>query len=256
MTDVDPGGLLPSAAAEPLSIAEPVGTAEPVVAPVNSAADLLPPAADAAGAATPQPGSGGVPPDRPVTPRGGGGRGGKPAPKKRSTTRTLLEWGGLIIAALLIAFVIKTFLIEAFYIPSESMTPTLLVGDRVLVNKLSYDLHDVHRGDIVVFKAPPGEETAQIKDLVKRVVGLPGETIEGKGGQIYINGKVLPETYLPKGVQSRTFAAQKVPPGHYFVLGDNRQNSKDSTYFGPIKSSLIVGRVFLRIWPLNRIGTL
>jgi signal peptidase I len=177
-------------------------------------------------------------------------------PRKRSTTRTLLEWGGLIVAALLIAFVIKTYLVEAFYIPSESMTPTLLVGDRVLVNKLSYDLHDVHRGDIVVFKAPPGEETAQIKDLVKRVVGLPGDTIEGRGGTIYINGKQLAEPYLPKGTESRTFAEEKVPAGHYFVLGDNRQNSKDSTYFGAIKSNLIVGRVFLRIWPLNRVGTL
>ncbi len=248
MTDAEPAGLLPSAAESPVG-----------PAPVSSAADLLPPSGGA-GVATAQPGIGeGTPPGGPVTPRGGGaagGRGGQPAPKPRSTARTLLEWGGLIIAALLIAFVIKTFLVEAFYIPSESMTPTLLVGDRVLVNKLSYDLHDVHRGDIVVFKAPPGEETAQIKDLVKRVIGLPGDAIEGKGGQIYINGKALPETYLPTGVQSRTFAAQKVPPGHYFVLGDNRQNSKDSTYFGPIKGSLIVGRVFLRIWPLNRIGTL
>ena len=250
MTDAEPAGLVPRAAA-----AETPPSAAPMSpAPLSPAADLLPPLGDR-GVATVPPGSG-IPPGDPSTPGGGGRRGGKPAPKKRSTVRTLLEWGGLILAALLIAFVIKTFLVEAFYIPSESMTPTLLVGDRVLVNKLSYDLHDVHRADIVVFKAPPGEETAQIKDLVKRVIGLPGDTIEGKGGQIYINGKLLPEPFLPKGLQSRTFGPQKVPPGHYFVLGDNRQNSKDSTYFGPINGNLIVGRVFLRIWPVNRIGTL
>ncbi len=234
----------------------PADSAPAQSTPAHSAADLLPSTAESTAVATVDPGSGGVvPPDRPPTRRGSGGGSGRPAPRKRSTTRTLLEWGGLIVAALLIAFVIKTFLVEAFYIPSESMTPTLLVGDRVLVNKLSYDLHSVHRGDIVVFKAPPGEETAQIKDLVKRVIGMPGDTIEGRGGAIYINGKLLPEPYLPKGTESRTFTA-KVPPGHYFVLGDNRQNSKDSTYFGAIKGSLIVGRVFLRIWPLNRVGTL
>lgn len=234
----------------------PVAPVPAGTVPISSAADLLPSNGESTAVTTADPGvGGGAPPDGPATRRGGGGR-GKPAPRKRSTTRTLLEWGGLIVAALLIAFLIKTFLVEAFYIPSESMTPTLLVGDRVLVNKLSYDLHDVHRGDIVVFKAPPGEETAQIRDLVKRVVGLPGDTIEGRGGHIDINGRQLAEPYLPKGAESRVFAAEKVPPGHYYVLGDNRQNSKDSTYFHAIDGSLIVGRVFLRIWPLNRIGTL
>ncbi|MCU1456256.1 MAG: signal peptidase [Actinomycetia bacterium] len=221
--------------------------------PAKPAADLLPATGEPTAVTNGSVGSAGGPPPSDggtIVPRG------KPAPRKRSTARTLLEWGGLIIAALLIAFVIKTYLVEAFYIPSESMTPTLLIGDRVLVNKLSYDLHDVHRGDIVVFKAPPGEETAQIKDLVKRVVGLPGETIEGRGGHIYIDNKQLAEPYLPKGVQSRVFPAEKIPPGHYYVLGDNRQNSKDSTYFHAINGNLIVGRVFLRIWPLNRIGTL
>ena len=234
----------------------PSGPVPADIALSNSAADLLPSTGESTAVATADPGVGGsAPPAGPVTRRGGSGR-GKPAPRKRSTTRTLLEWGGLILAALLIAFVIKTFLVEAFYIPSESMTPTLLVHDRVLVNKLSYDLHDVHRGDIVVFRAPPGEETAKIKDLVKRVVGLPGDTIEGRDGRIDINGKELAEPYLPKGTESRVFAAEKVPPGHYYVLGDNRQNSKDSTYFHAIGGNLIVGRVFLRIWPPNRVGTL
>jgi signal peptidase I len=197
---------------------------------------------------------------------GGGGSGGPGEPgggrspdhKKGHPPggRAALEWGILIVAALVIAIVIRTFVFQAFYIPSESMVPTLRVGDRVLVNKLSYKLHDPRRGDIVVFKAPAGTATAEIKDLVKRVVGLPGETIQGKDGLIYINGKPLNEPYLPSDVKSRTFDAEKVPPDSYFMLGDNRQYSKDSTYFGPIKRDQFIGRVFMRIWPPSHLGFL
>lgn len=197
-------------------------------------------------------------------PGGGGGSGG-PAepgggtPRKRTggpTGRAAAEWGILIVAALVIAIVIRTFVFQAFYIPSESMVPTLKVGDRVLVNKLSYRLHDPRRGDIIVFKAPKGAATAEIKDLVKRVVGLPGETIEGKDGLIYIDGKPLSEPYLPDDVKSRELPAEKVPPDSYFMLGDNRQYSKDSTFFGPIKRDQLIGRVFMRIWPPSHLGFL
>jgi signal peptidase I len=136
------------------------------------------------------------------------------------------------------------------------MVPTLKVGDRVLVNKLSYDLHDPRRGDIVVFHAPKSAQTADIKDLVKRIVGLPGETIEGKSGRVYINGRLLSEPYLPAGVRSRDFGPVKVPPDAYFMLGDNRQFSKDSIYFGAIKRDKLIGRVFLRIWPPSHLGFL
>jgi signal peptidase I len=192
---------------------------------------------------------------------GSGGPGGDGGPKgrephKRNPGRTAIEWGVLIVAALLIAIVIRTFVFQAFYIPSESMVPTLKVGDRVLVNKLSYKLHDPRRGDIAVFKAPAAARTEEIKDLVKRVVGLPGETIEGKNGHIFINGRVLSEPYLPAGTQSRTFPAEKVPPNSLFMLGDNRQFSKDSTFFGPIKESDLIGRVFMRIWPPSHLGFL
>jgi len=170
-----------------------------------------------------------------------------------SALRTVVEWIVLIGCALLVAFVVKTFVFQAFYIPSESMVPTLEVGDRVLVNKLGDRLHDPNRFDIEVFLAPKGTETAEIKDLVKRVVGLPNETIEGRDGRIYIDGELLEEPFLPPGTQSRTFGPVRIPPGEYFMLGDNRQFSKDSTYFGPIPRSAMIGRVFLRIWPLNRI---
>jgi signal peptidase I len=184
-----------------------------------------------------------------------GGSAGRGKPQSKHS-RAAVEWGILIVAALVIAIVIRTFVFQAFYIPSESMVPTLKVGDRVLVNKLSYKLHDPRRGDIVVFKAPEGAATAEIKDLVKRLVGLPGETIEGRDGKIYINGRELNEPYLPDGVKARTFGPEKVPPDHYYMLGDNRQYSKDSTFFGPIARKDLIGRAFMRIWPLNHLGFL
>lgn len=176
--------------------------------------------------------------------------------QRNSTARHALEWVLLLGGALLIALVIKAFLFQAFYIPSESMLPTLQRDDRVFVNKLSYRLHDVHRGDIVVFDAPEGHETDGIEDFVKRVIGLPGETIEGRDGRIYIDGRRLEEPYLPEGTRSQVFGPEKVPPDSFFVLGDNRPASSDSTVFGPIPGDSIVGRVFVRIWPLSRLGFL
>jgi signal peptidase I len=202
------------------------------------------------------------------------GQGNEPAflpkpPKRRSGTRTAIEWIILIVAAVGIALLIKTFLFQAFYIPSGSMLPTLEQNDRVLVNKLSYKLHPVHRGDIVVFTAPKGPDGQPIdptvKDLVKRVIGLPGESVSEEGGKVYINGQPLKESYLPTGTVTdcssfnnpRCFEkAQPVPPNEYWVMGDNRSYSKDSRYFGPIEKKTIVGRVFIRIWPLNRIDLL
>jgi signal peptidase I len=177
--------------------------------------------------------------------------------KKRSAARNAVEWIIIIVAALLVALVIKTFLFQAFYIPSESMEPTLKPGDRVLVNKLSYDLHSIRRGDIVVFKRPPAEAgNPAIKDLIKRVVGLPGETIEERGGKVYINGQPLKESYLPAGTYTTNLRTLVVPRGKYFVMGDNRSNSSDSRFIGPIPGSLIVGRAFIRVWPLSSVDLL
>jgi signal peptidase I len=190
-----------------------------------------------------------------------------PAPRSR-WKRMLIEWVVLIAAALAIAFLIKTFLFQAFYIPSGSMEPTLEIGDRVLVNKLSYDFHDVHRGDIIVFVAPKSAQSGGISDLVKRVIGLPGDIVTGRpDGDVYIDGRRLNEPYLPKDTPT-TFTTVPpfcgrppdgnpgcvVPQGRLFVLGDNRTESKDARFFGSIPESSIVGRVFVRIWPLNRLG--
>jgi signal peptidase I len=191
----------------------------------------------------------------PATSSVGNGAGTTEAPPKRSHQRRVaLEWTLLIAASLAVALLARGFLVQAFFIPSESMVPTLHKNDRVLVNKLSYRLHDVHRGDVVVFEAPPGAGTTTVKDLIKRVIGLSGETIEGKGGEIYIDGKPLDEPYLPPNVRSKDFAPEKVPPERYWVLGDNRQDSRDSTYFKSIARSSIIGRAFVRIWPLGDLG--
>jgi signal peptidase I len=185
-----------------------------------------------------------------------------------STPRTIkkkraldwLEWALLILGALTVALIIKTFLFQAFYIPSESMSPTLEKNDRVIVNKLSYRLHDVNRGDVIVFKAPDGVDPS-VKDLVKRVIGLPGETIEQTNGRIYVNGKRLKEPYLTEGAIAEPgpgFARIKIPEDSYWVMGDNRSNSKDSRLFPDhfIHKRDIVGRVFVRVWPLHRLDIL
>jgi len=178
-----------------------------------------------------------------------------PAPKTTSRTRTIVEWVAVIGGALIVALVIKTFLIQAFYIPSGSMEPTLDIGDRVLVNKLSYRLHDVNRGDLVVFERPEGEGS-ETRDLIKRVIGLPGDTVEGRDGHVVINGHILEEPYLPDGVTTSDFDPVEIPEDQAWVMGDNRGDSRDSRVFGPIQQDDIVGRAFIRVWPLGDIGFL
>ena len=184
---------------------------------------------------------------------------------KGSSYRWVIEWAVILMAVLLCTVLLRTYVVQSFYIPSPSMVPTLDVGDRIMVNKLSYDFHGVHRGDIVVFKRPPLEDQ-DFPDLVKRVIGLPGETISTENGHVYINGTELKEPWLPSGPSSYTGALPddehpqfnmpgpvKIPPGHYYVMGDNRTDSEDSRFFGPISQSLIVGRAVAVVWPLSRI---
>jgi signal peptidase I len=172
--------------------------------------------------------------------------------KKQSTTRNILEWVVIIVGALLVAFVVKTFLIQAFYIPSGSMLPTLEEDDRVLVNKLSYKIRDIRRGELVVFESPSHAE-GEIRDLIKRVIGLPGETVEARDGRVLINGQPIEEDYLGEGITTGPLEPQVIPPDHYWVMGDNRGNSKDSRFFGAIDEDLIVGRAFVKVWPLNHL---
>jgi signal peptidase I len=167
--------------------------------------------------------------------------------------RNWAEWAVIILVAVGFAFLVRGYAFQTFFIPSESMVPRLVTDDRVLVNKFAYDIRDPSRGDVVVFHTPPNAHITEMDDLVKRIVGMPGETIEGRDGHVYINGKLLNEPYLPKGLQSTTFGPQKVPANSYFMMGDNRQFSNDSTHWGPASRDLFVGPVFVTIWPLDRI---
>lgn len=171
-----------------------------------------------------------------------------------SRLRNGIEWVAVLVGAVLVALVVRTFLLQAFSIPSSSMESTLEIRDRLLVNKLSYQFGDVERGDIVVFFRPE-TLTSPYDDLIKRVIGLPGDRVEGRENQVFINGQPLDERYLDDGAVTRDFGPVEVPADHVFVMGDNRANSADSRVFGPIEIDRIEGEAFFRYWPLPRLGT-
>ena len=159
----------------------------------------------------------------------------------------------LVVAFALVFGVVRPFIVEAFWIPSESMVPTLEVGDRVLVNKFIYRFTEPERGQVVVFKSVDNPN----EDLIKRVVGLPGDTIAVRDGTLFVNGEPQKEPFVNKAVPDNSFyAPTKVPKGDVFVMGDNRTNSADSRFFGPLPKKNIEGEAFIRFWPPGRIGTL
>lgn len=185
-----------------------------------------------------------------------------------------MEWGGLVFAILVLTAALRLLVAQAFYIPSGSMLPQLQINDRIVVSKLSYRLHDPRRGDIVVFDAPRAMVEAEPErplavrvvravleginvvrpaktEFVKRVIGLPGERIESRNGNVYVNGALLVEPYLPAGVRTSNLEPVTVPPGRLFVMGDNRTGSSDSRVFGPIPRSTVVGRAVVKVWPVG-----
>ncbi|HWE57668.1 MAG TPA: signal peptidase I [Acidimicrobiales bacterium] len=174
--------------------------------------------------------------------------------------RNVIEWGVIIAVAVIAALLLRAFVVQPYFIPSDSMYPTLKDGDKVLVNKVSYHMHPIHRGDVVVFKTPPNDHSPGIKDLIKRVIGLPGETIQsGPNGEILINGNPIKQPWLTASAKAGPgppVPKMTLTAGEYFVMGDNRGDSSDSRVFGPISRSLIVGRAFVIVWPVSRIGGL
>jgi len=137
--------------------------------------------------------------------------------------------------------------IQNTVVEGQSMEPNLISGQRLLVNKLAYRLGEPARGDIVVIDSPRGTS----EKLIKRIVGLPGETVELRGGRVYINGQLIEETYHP-AVGMRPYPPTIIPPGYYFLLGDNRDHSGDSRVWGSVPRDLIVGRALVSIWPPDR----
>jgi signal peptidase I len=182
----------------------------------------------------------------------------------RSWRRPAVEYAIIAVCAIALALLIQAFVVKPYRIPSESMTNTLKVGDRVLVNRVVYHFRHPRRGDIIVFQSHAVGMT-----LIKRVIGVPGDTLSLSNGSVYVNGRRLNEPYVLRvnGVATATepftdgqpWSLAKpytVPPGHYFVMGDNRSQSDDSRDWGPLPASELIGEAFFRYWPLNRFGPL
>jgi signal peptidase I len=173
------------------------------------------------------------------------------APRKGGS---LVEYVVILLVSFALVFgFVRPFVMEAFWIPSESMVPTLLVGDRVLINKFIYRFTELERGDIVVFESVEDPD----QDLIKRVVGLPGDTIAVRNGTLFVNGELQKEPYTNEKLPDVSyFPKATVPKGHVFVMGDNRANSSDSRRFGSVPEENIEGEAFLRFWPPDRAGPL
>jgi len=192
----------------------------------------------------------------------------KPEPRKRSA---LVDYGIIAVVAIVLALLIQAFLVKPYRIPSPSMDPTLLPGDRVLVNRLVYHFHPPRRGNIIVFNWPVNPKLV----FIKRVIGLPGDVISLRNGSVYVNGHRLVEPYVerdgarasptqPAPASTGTTMTEpwslaqpyRVPANSYFVMGDNRTMSDDSRDWGPVPAKDIIGQAFLIYWPLNRIRVL
>ena len=191
------------------------------------------------------------------------------APRRRQRRSTLLDYVVIAVVAIGLALVIQAFLVKPYRIPSPSMTDTLQIGDRVLVNRVVYHLRDLGRGDIVVFRYPLNTSVV----FIKRVVGLPGDELLARDGKLYVNGVAQDEPYIhktngqtdqtnPAGAISGTtmshpWSLEKeytVPDEHFFVMGDNRLDSDDSRVWGPVPMDDLIGEAFFIYWPLDRLG--
>ncbi|MBL1209334.1 signal peptidase I [Geminocystis sp. GBBB08] len=160
----------------------------------------------------------------------------------------------VLIQALVLSFGIRIFIAEARYIPSSSMEPTLLINDRLMIEKMSYRFHEPKRGDVVVFNATETLQKEGYQDaFIKRIIGIPGDQVKVRNGKVMVNNQVLRETYI-KEAPNYNFGPVTVPENQYLVLGDNRNNSYDSHYWGFVPRDKIIGRASVRFWPPQRIG--
>ena len=174
----------------------------------------------------------------------------KPQPASENAWIEGLKTIGL---SAILAFGIRTFVAEARYIPSGSMLPTLEINDRLIIDKMGYRFGEPERGDIVVFRPTPALQANFNEAFIKRVIGLPGETVEVQGGRVYVNSEPLPANYTAEQ-PNYEWGPEKVPEDSYLVLGDNRNNSYDSHYWGYVPRENIIGRAVVRFWPPDRVG--
>ena len=168
--------------------------------------------------------------------------------KLRNTCREYLD---SFLVAGMIAIALITFVVRSFYIPSESMVPTLLVNDYLLVNKFVYHFTTPSRGEILVF-IPPHMDTGKEVNFIKRVVAVENDVLEVRSGVLYLNGLPMQEPFI-KEPPVEDFGPYRVPPGHVFMMGDNRNNSDDSRYWGPLPLQNVVGKAEVIFWPLSRV---
>jgi signal peptidase I len=167
--------------------------------------------------------------------------------------KKIMDWLLTIVLAVLLSLAIRTYVAEARWIPSESMLPTLRIGDHLIIEKISYKLGAIDRGDIVVFKAPPASHLEEV--MIKRVIALSGETVSIKDGVVYINGIPLEEPYeLEKPRED--FKPVTVPENSIFVMEDNRNNSFDSRFWGVLEKDMVIGKAFARYYPLGSVSML
>jgi signal peptidase I len=178
-----------------------------------------------------------------------------PAAPTRSRRRGFIEWVIVLIVAVALSFLVRTFVFQEYFVPSGSMRPTLYIGDRILVDKLSVDFGTINVGDIVVFKAPPDVAkicSDSVTDLVKRVIGVPGDTLWTEGNTIYLNGKPLKQNWsIYKAMGATPVKRITLKSNQYFMMGDNHADSCDSRMWGTVPRSDIIGKVFLKIWPFS-----
>lgn len=180
-------------------------------------------------------------------------------PARARRMHPALEWLIVLVIAVGVSLFIRAYAFQTYFIPSASMEPTLHIGDRIIVSKLSVEVGTIHVGDILVFKAPPAVVTDcgdSVPDLVKRVIGLPGDHLRSVGNTIYVNNTPLVQNWTHNLPLGKAVGPLTVPAGHYFMLGDNESNSCDSRYWGTIPRSDVIGKAFVRIWPLSRVGFL
>ncbi|HET8673685.1 MAG TPA: signal peptidase I [Thermoleophilaceae bacterium] len=200
--------------------------------------------------------------------------------QKKGATGSIIELVGIVAVALALALGIQAFIIKPYRIPSGSMEPTLTIGQRVLVDRVSNHFTSYHRGDIVVFKPPKGADSVvqcgvpnkppdepcpkptpqkSQTNFIKRIVGLPGDRLSVRAGHVYIDGRELKEPYIRPSSDCPICnepRAITIPPGHFFMMGDNRGESDDSRDWGPVPKQWIIGKAFFTYWPPSRIGTL
>jgi signal peptidase I len=171
----------------------------------------------------------------------------RPKAKQGGALRTVLEIVVIVAAAFAIAMLVQAFLIKPFTIHQVSMEPTLIEGDRILINRLSYHFREPKNGDVIVFHSP----VTAGEDLVKRVIAVGGDTVSVADGKLYVNGVVQNEPYLMEQNFAGEFPETRIPDGQLFVLGDNRNNSGDSRFFGPIDKKSVLGCAFVVYWPIG-----